>query len=208
MSSPSQIRPEALAAALIVTGSFPDLVSWAMRAFGVKNGAPTGEVKANGAGRSNGEAKGGDGAKKRVRANGGHTSRQAAAKHNEALLALMRANPGARSTEIIRMNGRPRNSTVSSLKRLEKAGLVAHAGRGKSMVADPDSLEAATPKPAGWIEPLSGNRVAPCCRRTGPRQMTLAWSPIDWRRERPEKRESQKVVRGASGRPLLLAPGR
>jgi hypothetical protein len=30
----------ALAAALIVAGSFPDLVSWAMRAFGGKDGAP------------------------------------------------------------------------------------------------------------------------------------------------------------------------
>jgi hypothetical protein len=81
--------------------------------------------------------------------------------HDEAPLALMmRANPWARVTEIIRMNGRPRNSTVSSLKRLEKAGLVAHAGRGKWTVVDPDSLKAPVPKPAGWIEPLSGKRVA------------------------------------------------
>jgi hypothetical protein len=37
----------------------------------------------------------------------------------------MRANPGARSVEIIRLNSRPRNSTVSSLKRPEKAGFQA-----------------------------------------------------------------------------------
>ena len=80
--------------------------------------------------------------------------------HDEAPLALMRANPEARSTEIIRMNGRPRNSTVSSLKRLEVAGLVQHAGRGKWTVVDRDLFEAATPKPAGWIAPLSGKRVA------------------------------------------------
>ena len=79
---------------------------------------------------------------------------------DEAPLALMRANPWARVTEIIRMNGRPRNSTVSSLKRLEKAGLVEHAGRGKWAVVDPDLFEAATAKPAGWIAPLSGKRVA------------------------------------------------
>ena len=43
----------------------------------------------------------------------------------------MRANPGASVTEIIQMNRRPRNSTVLSLDRLEKAGLVKHARRGK-----------------------------------------------------------------------------
>jgi hypothetical protein len=91
---------------------------------------------------------------------GAHTSPKAAAKHDDALLALMRANSGASLTEIIRMNGRPRNSTVSSLKRLEKAGLVEHAGRGKWTAVDPNSLEAAAPKSVGWIAPLSGTRVA------------------------------------------------
>ena len=148
----------ALAAALILAGSFPDLVLWAMRAFGGKDGA-----KANGAGESNGVAKS-DGAKKGARppgpqARGRHNSREAAAKHDQALLALMRANPDANVTEIIRMNGRPRNSTVLSLQRLEKAGLVDHAGRGKWTVVDP-LLEVPAPKPAGWIEPLSSARVA------------------------------------------------
>ena len=72
----------------------------------------------------------------------------------------MRANPDASVTEIIRMNGRPRNSTVLSLERLEKAGLVEHARRGKWTVVDPDLLEVPARKPAGWIEPLSANRVA------------------------------------------------
>jgi len=86
--------------------------------------------------------------------------------HDEAPLALMRANPGTRSTEIIRMNGRPRNSTVSSLQRLEKAGLVEHAGRGKWIVVPPgsdpgaDLLRPPTPTPSGRIAPLSGKRVA------------------------------------------------
>jgi hypothetical protein len=76
------------------------------------------------------------------------------------------------------MNGRPRNSTVSSLKRLEKAGLVAHAERGKWTVVDPDLFDR-TPgsggKPAGWIAPLSGKRVA--CHAADGRvrdEMTLA----------------------------------
>jgi hypothetical protein len=143
----------ALAAALIIAGSFPDLVLWAMRAFGGKE-----DAKANGAGGSNGFAKS-DGAKKGVRAKGRHNnSRETAAKHDQALLALMRANPDANVTEIIRMNGRLRNSTVLSLERLEKAGLVEHAARGKWTVAD--LLEVPAPKPAAWIEPVSGSRVA------------------------------------------------
>jgi hypothetical protein len=94
------------------------------------------------------------------RAKGRHNSREGAAKHDQALLALMRANPGATVTDITRMNGRPPNSTMLSLDRLEKAGLVEHARRGKWTVVDPDLLEAPSPKPAGWIEPLSGARVA------------------------------------------------
>jgi hypothetical protein len=60
-----------------------------------------------------------------------HNPREAAAKHDQALLALMRANPEASVTKIIVMNARPRNSTMMSLERLEKAGLVKHAGRGQ-----------------------------------------------------------------------------
>jgi hypothetical protein len=135
----------ALAAALILTGSFPDLVLWAMRAFGGKE-----DAKANGAGGSNGFAKS-DGAKKGVRAKGRHNnSRETAAKHDQALLALMRANPDANVTEIIRMNGRPRNSTVLSLERLEKAGLVEHARRGKWTVIDP-APKPPGPEARGWV---------------------------------------------------------
>ena len=47
----------------------------------------------------------------------------------------MRANPDVTVTELIRMSGRPRNSAVLSLERLEKAGLVEHAGRGKWTVS-------------------------------------------------------------------------
>jgi hypothetical protein len=92
-----------------------------------------------------------DGAAKGARPN---NPREAAARHDEALLALMRANPEASVTQLIRMSGRPRNSTVLSLDRVE------HAGRGKWIAADPDLLEVPAPKPVGWIEPLSGARVA------------------------------------------------
>jgi hypothetical protein len=64
---------------------------------------------------------------------------------------------------------------VSSLKRFEKAGLVEHARRGKWTVVDPDLLEAATAKPAVWIEPLSGKRVARhAADGRGRDEMTLA----------------------------------
>ena len=145
----------ALAAALILAGSFPDLVLWAMRVFGGQDGANASPT-ANG---GNGVAKS-HGAKKGARAKGRQNPREAAAKHDQALLALMRANPDANVTEIIRMNGRPRNSTMLSLERLEKAGLVEHAGRGKWTVVDPERRGPRDQKPAGWIEPLSGTRVA------------------------------------------------
>jgi hypothetical protein len=156
----------ALAAALILAGSFPDLVSWAVRLFSGnpikkcgsagKDGSANGEPKANGSGGSLGVTKS-HGAKN---ANGRDNSREAAARHDRALVALMQANPGASATEIIRLNGRPRNSTMASLERLEKAGLVEHAGRGKWTVVDPDLLEVPAPKPAGWIAPLSGGHQA------------------------------------------------
>ena len=133
----------ALAAIMIISNAHAELLAWAQRAIsgcpppsavGGKEGA-----KANGAGGSNGvaESDGASGPAPRIKSGGGgrakgrHTSREAAAKHDQALLALMRANPGASVTEIIRMNRRPRNSTVLSLDRLEKAGLIEHAGRGK-----------------------------------------------------------------------------
>jgi hypothetical protein len=160
----------ALAAALILAGSFPGAVAWALKVFGGKDAACSSKAKANdeGAGRS-------DGAKPRAGANGGYTSPKAAAKHDRALLKLMRANPEASFTELIRMNGRPRNSTVSSLQRLEKAGLVEHAGRSKWTAVDPDLIGATSPPPANWTAPLSAKQVA--CHAADGRvrdEMTLA----------------------------------
>jgi hypothetical protein len=149
----------ALAAIMIISNAHSELLAWAQRALGGNppRRAADGEEEANGAGGSKGVAKS-DRAKKGARAKGPHNPSVGAAKHDQALLALMRANPDANVTEIIRMNGRPRNSTVLSLERLEKAGLVEHAARGKWTVAD--LLEVPAPKPAAWIEPVSGSRVA------------------------------------------------
>jgi hypothetical protein len=173
----------ALAAIVIISNAHSELLAWAQRslspltagcdvatniaadqknvsetngagkaaATGVSPAPPAKPRKANGEG---------------GRAKGRRNPREGAAKHDQALLALMRANPGASVTEIIRMNRRPRNSTVLSLDRLEKAGLIEHARRGEWTVIPPgsdpgaDLLEAPAPRPAGWLEPLSASRRA------------------------------------------------
>jgi hypothetical protein len=137
----ARLRPDstaALAASLILAGSFPDIVSWALRAFSVEDSEPKVSVPA-------------DGGNKRSRA----PKPKPAAKSDQALLAVMRANPGASLADLIRLGRRPRTSTVASLKRLEEAGLVEHPSKGVYKAVDP----ASPPKPA-WIEPLSGTYVA------------------------------------------------
>ena len=126
----------ALAASLILAGSFPDIVSWALRAFG-KSGEPKASVPV-------------DHDNKRRPA----PRRLSAAKSDQALLAVMRANPGSSLADLIRLGRRPRTSTVLSLKRLEEAGLVEHPSKGQYRPVDQ-----APPKPA-WIDPQSGRHVA------------------------------------------------
>ena len=128
----------ALAASLILAGSFPDIVSWALRAFGAKDSEPKDSVPADGPGKSR------------------HATKpQPALKSDQALLAVMRANPGASLADLIRLGRRPRTSTVASLKRLEEAELVEHPSKGQYRVVD----QVTTPKTA-WVEPVSGRHVA------------------------------------------------
>jgi hypothetical protein len=127
----------ALAASLILAGSFPDIVSWALSAFG-RSSEPKANVPA-------------DGESKRSAA----PRRKPAVKSDQALLAVMRANPGASLADLIRLVRRPRKSTVSSLKRLEEAGLVEHPAKGVYKTVDQDPQ----PKQA-WVERLSGSYVA------------------------------------------------
>jgi hypothetical protein len=83
----------ALAASLILAGSFPDIVSWALRVFGAKGSEPKASAPVNG-------GKG---------ASGKHSpQRQPAAKRDQVLLAVMRANPGASLADLIRLGRRPR----------------------------------------------------------------------------------------------------
>ena len=127
----------ALAASLILAGSFPDIVSWALRAFS-KSSEPKADVPADREGKRSAAPR-----------------RKPAVKADQALLAVMRANPDANLADLIRLGRRPRTSTVASLKRLEEAGLVEHPSKGQYRVVD----EVTTPKPA-WIEPVSGTHVA------------------------------------------------
>ena len=127
----------ALAASLILAGSFPDIVSWALRAFS-KSSDPKAHVPAHGEGKSR------------------HTPRrQPAVKSDQALLSVMRANRGASLADLIRLGRRPRKSTVASLKRLEEAGLVEHPSKG---VYTP--VDQAPPPKSTWVKPLSGAHVA------------------------------------------------
>jgi hypothetical protein len=128
----------ALAASLILAGSFPDIVSWALRAFSVKDSQPKDRTSADDEGKSRRAPR-----------------PQPAVKSDTALLAVMRANPGASLADLIRLGRRPRTSTVLSLKRLGEAGLVEHPSKGVYTAVD----QPPTPKPA-WIEPLSGAHVA------------------------------------------------
>ena len=127
----------ALAASLILAGSFPDIVSWALRAFSSKSDEPKASVPARGDDESRPALK------------------RRSAKSDHALLAVMRANPGASLADLIRLGRRPRTSTVLSLKRLEEAGLVEHPSKGVYTAVD----QALPPKQA-WVEPLSGSHVA------------------------------------------------
>jgi hypothetical protein len=127
----------ALAASLILAGSFPDIVSWALRAFS-KSSEPKASIPSSGEDKSR------------------HSPKpQSAIKSDQALLAVMRANPSASLADLIRLGRRPRTSTVLSLKRLEEAGLVEHPSKGVYAAVD----QAPPPKQA-WVEPLSGSHVA------------------------------------------------
>jgi hypothetical protein len=143
----------ALAAALIVASAFPGIVSWAARSFGRQSHPKR---------CAEGDANGGAG---RDEDDSPPTRRQASDQTDQQLLALMRDNPGATITQLVRLSGRSRSSIVMSLKRLEEAGLVDHGGHGSwaAIEDDPDLIDEGppmSPKTAHWVAPLSGKHVA------------------------------------------------
>ncbi len=153
----------ALAAAVVVAGAFPGIVSWAARAFcGSSNAGRPGDA-GGGGDRSNDEDGGGTSG-----------SNGASGKHGEAspglrpptraedrLLALMRANPGATVARLAELSDRSRPAIVMCLKRLEEAGLVDHGGRGSWTVADAALVDAVPRSTTScWVTPLSGKHAA------------------------------------------------
>ena len=150
----------ALAAAVIVAGAFPGIVSWAARAFcGSSNAGRPGDV-GGGGDRSNDEGGGGTGG-----SNGKHGEAspwlRPPTQAEDRLLALMRANPGATVARLAELSDRSRPAIVMCLKRLEEAGLVDHGGRGSWTVADADLVDAARPSTTScWVTPLSGKHAA------------------------------------------------
>ena len=76
---------------------------------------------------------------------------------DERLIEAMRQTPGASIRRLAATIRKSRSATVASLQRLRDAG-VAESEDGTWALAEPQPAPA--PKPAGWIEPLSGARVA------------------------------------------------
>jgi hypothetical protein len=142
----------ALAAVLVVMASYPNIVSWAARAFGGQSN-PKRRVEGGGGGN------GGDG---NDDADLPPRRREASEQADQQLLALMRDNPGATIARLTELSDRSRSSIVLSLKRLEEAGLVNHAGHGSWAAIEEDVDEEAPlpPKTAHWVAPLSGKHVA------------------------------------------------
>jgi len=148
----------ALAAVLVVVTSFPNIVSWAARAFGgpshPKRRVEGGDEANGGDGRDGKDGKDGDDWPSSRR---GPASDRA----DQQLLALMRANPGATIARLTKLSGRSRSSIVLSLSRLKAAGLVDHRGRGSWTAVDADLVDAAPPSATGgWVAPLSGKQIA------------------------------------------------
>ena len=76
---------------------------------------------------------------------------------DERLVEAMRQTPGASIRRLAATIRRSRSATVASLQRLRDAG-VAESEDGIWALAEPQPAPAS--KPAAWIEPVSGSRVA------------------------------------------------
>jgi hypothetical protein len=130
----------ALAAAMIIAGSFPDIASFAARVAGARPDAqrvapePPKHIRARPK-RSNGRA------------------RQAPDQCDERLIAAMRANPGASIGKLAHAIGKSRTSTISALRRLRDADLAESQDRVWSLTEPPAPKE--TPR---WTGPVSAQR--------------------------------------------------
>jgi hypothetical protein len=130
----------ALAAAMIIAGAFPDIVSFAARVAGAphapKVDAPEPPKRA----------------KARPKRSNGRV-REPPDQCNERLVAAMRANPGASIGKLADAIGKSRTSTVTALRRLRDADLAESQDRVWSLTEPPATKE--TPR---WTGPVSAQR--------------------------------------------------
>jgi hypothetical protein len=122
----------ALAAILIIGGSFPDILAFAARVVEPPQG-PSAAARPRKRGRRCGERD----------------------RNDERLIAAMRANPNATIRALAEAIGKSRTSTVTALHRLRDADL-AESRNGVWSLTEPP-----TPKEtARWIEPVAASRRA------------------------------------------------
>jgi hypothetical protein len=129
----------ALAAAMIIAGSFPDIVSFAARVAGAPHRPKVDPSKPQRAARG------------RPKRGNGHV-REAPDQCDERLAQAMKANPGASIAALATAIGKSRTSTVTALHRLRDAGL-AESLDGVWTLTEPPPKETAR-----WIEPVSAQR--------------------------------------------------
>ena len=121
----------ALAAMLIIGGSFPDILAFATRVLAPPTAVAEPPKRARGRQRRN-------------------NRREAC---DERLVAAMKANPGASIGELATAIGKSRTSTVTALHRLREADRAESVDRVWSLV------EPTEPKPTPkWVAPLGAQR--------------------------------------------------
>jgi hypothetical protein len=130
----------ALAAVLIVAGSFPEIASFAARVAGAPHAPKVDAPKPPK--RARGRAKRGNG---RVR--------EAPDQCDKRLIAAMKANPGASIGKLADAIGKSRTTTVTALRRLRDADLAESRDRVWSLTEPPAPKE-----PPRWTGPVSAQR--------------------------------------------------
>jgi hypothetical protein len=127
----------ALAAAMIIVGSFPDIASFAARVAGAPPDAPEPQR-----------------AVKRSNGHGGRARREAPDQCDERLVEAMKANPMTIGA-LAAATGKSRTSTVSALHRLRDVGLAESLSGVWTLIGPPASKETAR-----WVEPVVASRGA------------------------------------------------
>jgi hypothetical protein len=124
-------KTSALAAALIVAGSFPEVLAFAARVIEGPRSRPAAPKRA-------------------ARRDNGHDRGRTLQKRDNKLAELIRETPGLTIVEMARQLRAAQNTVRASLERLEIAGLVEHEGRSWRAAEPRPPVE--TPK---WTAPVS-----------------------------------------------------